>query len=400
MPDSDRTDAPPAPGPTAPLRLALVRQRYRPDGGAERFVDAALSALAGEGVAVSLLSRGWRADRHPPALPIRHVRCDPWWLTRIGREHGFARAVGRTLARHPHDLVQTHERIPGCDVFRAGDGLHRSWLAERARSAGALGRFWLRCSPFHRYRLAVERRLFAHPSLRAVICNSDMVRREIIAAFGLPAERLHVIYNGVDTQRFHPGLRRHRAAIRARLGIDDTLPVLLFAGSGYARKGLEAALAALQRCARAHLLVVGRDKREAHYVRMAARLGLAGRVHFAGMQREIEPWYGASDGLLLPTLYDPFPNVVLEAMAAGLGVITSTRCGGAELVREGREGYVRDALDVPALAAAIAAFEDAAHARALGAAARLRVAPYTVERMTARLLALYRELLAETVIAR
>lgn len=385
-------------GVRVPLKLALIRQRYRPDGGAERILDHAITALAASGVEATLVSRNWRTTDRPETPRIVRLRCDPWWITRIGREESFAREAMRAIDRHRPDLVQTHERIPGCDIYRAGDGLHRSWLAERRKSAGMFGRVWFSLSPFHRYRLEVERRLFLHPSLRAVICNSDMVRQEIQSAFGLPPERLHVIYNGIDRQRFHPGLRAHRERIRRKLAVPDSVPMLVFVGSGFDRKGLKPALHALSRCNRAHLAVVGRDKNEARYVRLAAQLGLGARVHFIGVQEDAGPWYGACEGLLLPTLYDPFPNVVLEAMSSGLGIITSDRCGGAELLQEGVEGFVCNALDTEGLARAIRAFEDPGNAKRIGAAAERKVAPYSIENMTERLLSLYKSLLDQPVI--
>ena len=74
-----------------------------------------------------------------------------------------------------------------------------------------------------------------------------------------------------------------------------------------------------------------------------------------GVQKQTLPFYQAADALLLPTLYDPFPNVILEAMSCGLPVITSTTCGGAEFITPGQNGFVTDALDVPAITEAIRA---------------------------------------------
>ena len=375
-----------------PLRIALVRQRYRADGGGERFVNAVLKALDAHpgGLEVSLLTRRWTG-----ALPagVRALCCDPPHWGRVHRERGFARAVRAVIAREGFDLVQSHERIPGCAVYRAGDGLHRSWLAERLARAPWPVRWWLRSSPFHRAMLARERALFADPRLRAVICNSAMVRDEIREQFGVPAERLHLIYNGVDHAHFHPGVRVHRPALRASLGVPGEAPVMLFVGSGFERKGLEWALRALARLPETWLIVVGADKRMARYRRLAGRLGVAARVRFVGAQADVRPWYGAADGLWLPTRYDPFPNVVFEAMACGLGVVTSPRCGGAELIREGVQGFVRAIDDVDAMVAAVAAFSDPERARQMGVAARCAVEPFHPAVAAERLVALYRSLL-------
>ena len=115
------------------------------------------------------------------------------------------------------DLVQSHERLACCDLFRAGDGVHAAWLDERRRHLGPLRRLGVRVNPHHRYRLRMERRMFESARLRAVICNSRMVKEDIRARFGVPAERLHVIYNAVATDVFSPELRSHRARVRRRL---------------------------------------------------------------------------------------------------------------------------------------------------------------------------------------
>jgi UDP-glucose:(heptosyl)LPS alpha-1,3-glucosyltransferase len=107
----------------------------------------------------------------------------------------------------------------------------------------------------------------------------------------------------------------------------------------------------------------------------------------------VRPFLAASDAFVLPTLYDPFPNAALEAMACGLPVVTSTKCGAAEIVREGENGFVRDALDVGALAQCLDRL-DPPTARRMGEAARESVAPLTPEAMGREYLALYERLLA------
>ena len=92
---------------------------------------------------------------------------DPPYVGRTLRDAGFARAACAALARMPGTLVQSHERIACCDVYRAGDGVHAVWVEELARDASAAGRLALRASPYHRYMLAAERRLYASPRLAA-----------------------------------------------------------------------------------------------------------------------------------------------------------------------------------------------------------------------------------------
>lgn len=374
------------------MKLALVRQRYSPFGGAERFVERALQTLANRELQVTLITRAW-----PSAVEGRAVRiCNPFYLGRWWRDAGFARAVQRLLAQSDFDLVQSHERIPGCSIFRAGDGVHATWLDLRARQQTPLVRLFTRLHPWHRYTMKAEAEMFRHSALRAVICNSAMVRDDISRRFGVPAEKLHVIHNGVDLEYFHPGLRiEYRASMRARLGIGNDVPVVLYVGSGFARKGVAQLLAALTQLRQrdAVLVIVGKDRHAARMQRLAERLGLSGRVHFAGPQQDVRPWYGMADVLALPTLYDPFPNVVLEALACGLPVLTSPDCGAAELLRDRDCGRICDALDVAALADGLAVLLDA-DADRMVSLARQAVTGLGREDMATRLQALYTTLLA------
>src|SRR5262249_32677103 len=153
---------------------------------------------------------------------------------------------------------------------------------------------------------------------RAVICNSHMVKREIQARFGVDERKLRVIYNGVNLESFHPRLRgEHRAQARTELGIPRDAMAWLFVGSGFERKGVFRLLPAFRRGADAgaHLVVVGEDRAEGRAQALAAALGIGERVHFLGGRKDVRQWYGAADAFVLPTLYDPFPNAALEAMA-------------------------------------------------------------------------------------
>ena len=371
------------------MRVALVRQRYNPHGGAERFIERVLAAFPGGAATFTVYAREWSGR---PDADV--VRCDPFYLGRVWRDAGFERAVCRALAARRFDLVQSHERVACCDIFRAGDGVHAQWLENRRRALGLLGRLGIACNPSHRYTLAAERRLFASPRLRAVICNSEMVRDEIAARFGTPAEKLVVIRNGVDTAHFHPGLRGEMgASVRQQLGIPGDARVALHVGSGFERKGVRAFVEAIAAStSRAWGIVVGRDKRAARYMALAQRLDVASRVRFVGAASDVRPYYAAADVFVLASLYDPQPNAALEAMACALPVVTSTRCGAAELLRQGESGFVQDALDVPGMGAAIDSLDPGAAAR-MGARAREAIAPYTPEAMAREYLALYERLL-------
>ena len=227
-----------------------------------------------------------------------------------------------------------------------------------------------------------------------MICNSRMVRDEIKQYFRLPDDKLPVIYSGVDTSIYHPDLKKHRAEIRARYAIPERATLFLFVGSGFERKGLSALLQAMARLPEnAFLLVVGRDKHAQRFRRSARALGLSRRVIFAGAQGDAKPYYGAADALVLLTLYDPFPNVVLEAMASGLPVVTSLKCGAAELIENGKNGFVGDALDIEGQTAYLRALLNPETRRRMSEAALQTVKPLTLAAMSDRLVRLYQELM-------
>jgi UDP-glucose:(heptosyl)LPS alpha-1,3-glucosyltransferase len=360
----------------ARLRVALVRQRYNPYGGAERFIERTLSALERAGAQPTLITRradGWRAQRL--------VAVDPPYFGSTWRDASFARAARRAWEIGDFDLVQSHERIAGCDIYRAGDGVHAEWL----EISGAV------LHPYHRYVCAAERRMFAHPALRAVICNSMMVRGEIERRFAVPARKLHVIHSGVDLDVFHP---RHRATLRAgtraELGAGDADVVFLFVGSGFWRKGLDAAISALARCADRHfrLAVAGRDRHAACFARQAREAGLGDKVRFLGGREDVRPLYAAADCFILPTRYDPLPSAALEALAMGLPAIVGTRSGAAEIVRPGC-GWICEPGDVGGLARLMREAASVAHDAPTADAARAASESYGIDDMARKLTGLY-----------
>ncbi len=369
------------------LKLALVRQRYNPYGGAERFIARALPALERAGAEVTLISRsgeGWGARRL--------LRVDPFHVGNLWRDWSFARAARKAWRRVSFDIVQSHERIPGCDVYRAGDGVHRRWLDLRRSSASVLERIGIALNPYHRYVCGAEKQMFEHPRLRAVICNSKMVRDEVRRTFRIGREKLHVIYNGVDVEHFHPRQRETlRGVTRAELGCRPRDTLFLFVGSGFSRKGLAAAIDALAAAANSAfwLLVVGRDREEARFARQARAAGLAERVRLLGGRDDVRPLYAAADCFILPSRYDPFPNTALEALAMGLPAIVSSRCGAAEIIEPGANGWVCEPDDAPGIARLMQAADAAIREGRMARAARSTAERFGIEAMAGKLAELY-----------
>jgi UDP-glucose:(heptosyl)LPS alpha-1,3-glucosyltransferase len=323
------------------VKLLVIARPFLFHGGVERATAGLAAALVELGHDVDLLSPG--AQPALEGVRIRRLRLPP--LPPTARLLAMVLGARLVVARGAWDLVQSHERTLSQDIYRAGEGCHRAYLA----SVGHGGRRRL----YHRLVLALEARVFATTPRIVAIARAGCA--EIERLYGVPAERLVVVYNGVDLERFHP---RHRAALRAPARAEAGIPTdaftALFVGSGFERKGLATAVESLAAVAdpRSRLLVVGKG-RGAPYRRLAERLGVLGRIVWLGPREDIERWYAASDVSVLPTRYEPFGNVHLEALASGLPVIASARAGGAELIQEGVNGSVVDPLDPGAIAAAI-----------------------------------------------
>jgi UDP-glucose:(heptosyl)LPS alpha-1,3-glucosyltransferase len=200
----------------------------------------------------------------------------------------------------------------------------------------------------------------------------------------VPEERLTVVYPGVDTKRFHPGVRQQwRNATRRQLGIGSQEVALLFVSNNFQRKGLDLLIGALAALNDEHtvfrLIVVGAG-RVTPFHRLARRLGVEQKIIFTGLVDGIERYYGAGDVFVLPTRYDPCAGACLEAMACGLPVVTTASNGASELIEEGASGFVLSSGKIAAqLADRLKLLSDPQRCAAMGTNAAARVKTLTVE---------------------
>ncbi|MEY2482920.1 MAG: UDP-glucose:(heptosyl)LPS alpha,3-glucosyltransferase [Verrucomicrobiota bacterium] len=254
--------------------------------------------------------------------------------------------------RRECDVLLSLERIWRCDVYRAGDGVHCAWLERRAEMGGPLQKLSRLFNRKHAAALALEKSLFGEGGARRVIANSRMVKEEIIRFYGYPGERIDVVYNGVPLQSLQRD-EQDRAKTREAYGLGEDDIAVLFAGSGWERKGLRFAIDAIERQEkRMSLLVAGRGE---------SRRFNSERVKFLGVVREMPSLYAAADIFLLPTVYDPFSNACLEALAAGLPVITTRANGFSEIIEHGVHGSViAEARNIDAIDEALRFWSDPA----------------------------------------
>ncbi len=378
------------------LRIAMVALDFHREGGSENRTGHLVDALERLGQEVHLIGARIRGQwdvtvrQHTIPAPAR-----PRWINVLQ----FSRRAAQRVKSEGFDLVHNQIRPFAPGIVTVGGGCHRYYL-ERVLplEKGKVAARVKLCSPLHRVLLGLERRAFRPNGCPFVIANSRLGRDGILASYPMPAERMGVAYNGVDAARFTPELRGGAGqAQRAALGIGADDLLVLFVGSGFARKGLGSLIAALGRFPRQAprpVLVVAGSGAPGRWRRRAADAGLGERVRFVGSVANPEAFYAAADLFALPTFFDPFANATLEAMASGLPVITSRQNGAAEIIEAGVDGLVIDrAEDVGSLGEALGSLSDPARRARMGAAARAKALGFPWQRSIDATLAVYGSLL-------
>ena len=372
------------------MRVAIVHPRLSRRGGIERYVYELSGRLARDHEVTLVI--GTQEVPEPPGCRVAKLPYlpRPLWLSAVT----FSVASWLFLRGRSFDLVNAHGASSFVQDVVTAHSCHRAWFrGSRAALARMSARWWLKVlNPLHYFAILIESVQYRPGGCRRVISVSTSVKRELGEQYGVPADRVVVIHSGVDLDEFHPSRRGgSRAEIRARHGIADGDLALLFLGNEFRRKGLETLLEALARddLAEAKLFVAGADDPEP-YRRLAGRLGLEGRVAFLGPTGEAARLYGAADVFVLPTRYEAFPLVVLEAMASGLPVVTTRTAGASELIEDGVDGvFLEDPSDAGALAACIRTLRSAEERRAMGGRARRRVEALSWERVAEETVAVF-----------
>lgn len=373
------------------MKIAIVRKRYTFHGGAEGVSQSLLAELCRAGHEVHLFTMEWKENAGLPNLFFHKVPAIPW--NSFLRDLSFAVAASRMLMREQYDVIQSHDKTIYQDVYRAGDGCHIEWLRQRWRRTGLLGKLSIVFNPYHWLILVIERIIFKMHRYHKIIAISEMVKKNIIEHYGVSPDEISVIYNGVDLVRFSPENRKlYRTGIRKQYGISDNDFVLLFAGSGFERKGVKYLIHAVESLDfPVSVLIVGKGSGSEFRDIVKNQ-----KIIFCGPQRDIERYYAASDIFVFPTLYEPFGNVHLEALASGLPVITTKNSGAAEIIEQGVNGFVVESPeDYRAIAEKIRILLDGNTRESMSRKSRLLAEKFTFERYTDELMKLYNRIIEQ-----
>lgn len=327
------------------MRIAIIKSNYTPYGGGEKYASRLIEAFASRNVSVDVLTSE-TTEWTGKSPNIRHVRMKRARYNNLARLLSFNASVNSHLKQEHYDCILGMDRSTRQTHLRAGGGCHAAWIERRCRESSFFRCLSFRLNPFHRTMIQLEKTAFLDKELKRIFCNSELVKNDIIQHYPDAIHKLMVIHNGIEWHEFSQPFQEAgslKKKILKDLCVADNMFYFLFLGSGFDRKGLEKAIYALHRLpSRIHLLVVGKDKNERWYRRLAIRLGILERVHFFGPQENVIPFFQVSDAFILPTIYDPFSNASLEALAMGLYTVTSSSNGCSEVIRKGSGKVIED----------------------------------------------------------
>ncbi len=332
-------------------RILFLKQDLQPKGGLEKYAKRIVSAFLDYGCSVTVASSTSDIVEFA-GVNVHYLPLQGWLGSQKLRS--WDEVTKDFIRQYPHDIVFTLDRITSATHIRAGNGVHAAYLQKRQE--GVLKRLSFAINPLHRTILRLEKEGFQSPYLRKIIVNSHMVEEEIKHFYGLPADRIAVHHNGVEWKEMGSDFSRWeemRKDVQKELNIEADVPTFLFAGHHYQRKGLDFLLAGLSQLKEGRLIVIGKDKNLGYYHSLVESLGIQDRVLFLGSRGDMRRFYALSDILVVPSLYDPFANVTLEALAMGLFVVTSKFNGGKEILDEEMGCIIENLLDPVSVAQAL-----------------------------------------------
>lgn len=315
--------------------LAFCLYKYFPFGGLQRdFLRIALACRErGHGIRVYTLE--WKGDM-PDGFEIITVPVRAF--SNVRRYARFHEWVARDLAARPVKRVIGFNKMPGLDVYFAADPC----FEEKART---LRNPLYRLSDRYRHFAACERAVFAPESRCEILMISQVQQPFFEKHYGTPKPRFHLLPPGISRdRRAPPEAAPIRADFRREFALSDEEFLLVQIGSGFKTKGLDRsqkALAALPEALRrrARLIAIGQDD-PTPFLRLARSLGIAERVTILPGRGDIPRFLLGADLLIHPAYNENTGTVLLEALVAGLPVLTSAVCGYAHYVEEAGGGIV------------------------------------------------------------
>ncbi len=323
--------------PIPSLKIDILSRHFKARGGLEKWVYRIAEGFTRKGAHVNIIT----SDNITkiPFHPLIHFHTLPLtkW-TSFQKMKQFDRLTKKWNHKNKGDIIFGMDRTRHQTHLRAGNGVHAAYM-ERRRTFENYPRYKSFFNPINQTILKIEKEAFENPELKVLFTNSYMVKDEILYYYNVSPEKIEVIHNGVEWKEmdkdFNAWLEK-KQKICADFGLDPARYHFLFVGSGYERKGLTSLLHALKTLPSKdfHLSVVGKDRNIEAFMKLSRSLGLENHVSFFGPSSDVRPYFQVADSLVIPSHYDPFANVTVEALAMGLFVVSSKTNGGHEILKE------------------------------------------------------------------
>lgn len=390
------------------MRVAITHTRYTNQGGVERYIWDLVRRLLDVGHEVHFFCHFH--DEHADPRATIHKIPNTWKQIRFMKVWSFDRWLTQNVKRDEWDIVHGFSKSSYQDIYTDGSGCLLDYQKYSIDHAGgsALKKSIKRHSLHQKQILEIEKRRFTRGNFHRIAVMADLVGDQIKRRYALDSSEVVTIYNGMDCERFHPRSReRWRTEIRDRVVVPQSAFVVLCVANDFKRKGIPAMIetarivkerGGLPDGRLLRIAVIGKEsyEYEKELTYLARSKGVDENIKFYGPQSETQRWYGMADAFFLPTRFDAFGNVVLEAMAAGLPCVVSDRAGAAEVVVEGETGWVlNDPDDAVGMAQRILQLaSDPQLLQDMSTAARAEAETYSWDRHFAAMLRLYEEVLA------
>ena len=315
------------------MSVALVLFEWFEHGGLQRDCRRIAQCLIDKGMAVTVICM---SRKGPSPEGIRWLVPKLPDKSRVARRRIFASYV--MTQKKNFTLVVGCNRVPGLDIYFAADTCF-AWKATRERP------WYYRLAARSRQYLAFEKALFGPGSTARLLMLSPQQKEEYLACYPDAAGRMTDLPPGIARDRAAgPDAAALRSSLRTEYGLEDDELLVLQVGSGFSIKGLDRSLAAIAALpepvrGRTRLFIIGRDDPD-HYRTRAQALGIGDRVVFLAGRDDLPRYYQGADLLLHPSRKESAGMVILEAIVAGLPVLTTASCGYAFHVMAAQAGLV------------------------------------------------------------
>ncbi|MFP4486551.1 MAG: glycosyltransferase family 4 protein [Campylobacterales bacterium] len=305
-------------------RLSLIRYKHKTTGGAQNYLNRLYEALKKDSnYECDILSIS--KDELKPSL------FTPSFLKPLLFSNKLCRA-------EKNSIYFSLERVACPDIYRAGDGVHKEWMQIKHSKKRTITK------PKDLIYLYLEQRCFNNA--KKIVANSEMIKKSIIDFYNIPSSKIEVVYNGFDAKEFDKEDAKKK--LKKDLGLENGTKIILFVGNGFFRKGVKELIELVSQLKYQNIVtvIIGKDKEIQKYKNLANSSGK--KFLFLGEQKEVERYYQGSDIFVFPTLYEPFSNATLEAMAYECVSFTTLKNGAYEIIDE---SFFRleDDLDVSAI---------------------------------------------------